>query len=161
MSVLDQTSKARLTSLEEILSRLQIISEKELQNEELTTEEYEFIKNFGDQVEGTVADVDDNAEKTTIVADVHTDSNSQTVLEEGVGHVNMIIVAYNLPDGRTVICAGPVMSHYEFKQPMQDRLTDEEWREMLETNPPQKAGVDLHIRSLIFNQIFSESLSQK
>jgi hypothetical protein len=139
MSVLDETSKARLTYLEEILSRLQVISEKELQNAELTTEEYEFIKNFGDQVEGTIAGVDGNAAKTTIVADVHTDSNSQSVLEEGVGHVNMIIVTYNLPDGRNVNCAGPVMSHYEFKQPMQDRLTDEEWRQMLETNPPRKS----------------------
>ena len=30
------------------------------------------------------------------------------------------------------------MSHYEFKQPVQDRLTDEKWREMLETNPPKR-----------------------
>jgi hypothetical protein len=30
------------------------------------------------------------------------------------------------------------MSHYEFKQPMQDRLTDEKWREMLEANPPKR-----------------------
>ena len=37
-----------------------------------------------------------------------------------------------------IIGAGPVMSHYEFKQPMQDRLTDENWRNMLETNPPQR-----------------------
>jgi len=138
MSVLDPASKARLTSLEGILSRLQVISEKELKNEELTTDDYEFIKNFGDQVKGTIADVDDKAAKTTIVADVHTDGNTKKVLEEGVGYVNMVVVAYKLPDGRIINCAGPVMSHYEFKQPMQDRLTDEEWRQMLETNPPQK-----------------------
>ena len=138
MGVLDPTSKARLTSLEDILSRLQNISEKELENKELTAEDYEFIKNFGDQLEGTIEDVDDKAKKTTIVADVHTDANTQTVLEEGVGHVNMLVVAYKLPDGRILIGAGPVMSHYEFKQPMQDRLTDEKWREMLEANPPER-----------------------
>jgi hypothetical protein len=138
MSVLDPTSKARLTSLEGILSRLQLISEKELKNEELTADDYEFIKNFGDQVEGTIADVDDKAAKTTIVADVHTDGNTEKVLEEGVGYVNMVIVAYKLSDGRIINSSGPVMSHYEFKQPMQDRLTDEKWRQMLETNPPQK-----------------------
>ncbi len=138
MGVLDPASKARLTNLEDILSRLQSISEKELENEELTAEDYEFIKNFGDQLEGTIIDVDDKARKTTIVADVHTDGNTEAVLEEGVGYVDMIVVAYKLPDGRILIGAGPVMSHYEFKQPMEARLTDEKWREMLEANPPEK-----------------------
>ncbi|RLG71387.1 MAG: hypothetical protein DRO11_04575, partial [Methanobacteriota archaeon] len=27
--------------------------------------------------------------------------------------------------------AGPVMSYYEFKQPAENRLTDEAWRKML------------------------------
>lgn len=138
MNVLDSSSKSRLTELENILSRLQEISEKELENEELTEEDYEFIKNFGDQLDGVIADVDDNARKTTVVADVHTDANTEVVLEEGVGYVDMLVVAYKLPDGRILIGAGPVMSHYEFKQPMSDRLTDEKWREMLEANPPEK-----------------------
>ena len=138
MGVLDEISKARLTYLEEIISRLQAISEKELENKELTAEDYEFIKTFGDQLSGTIGDVEEKAKKTTIVADVHTDGNTETVLEEGVGHVEMMVVAYKLPDGRIIIGAGPVMSHYEFKQPMQDRLTDEKWREMLESNPPKR-----------------------
>jgi hypothetical protein len=138
MGVLDPTSKARLTDLENILSRLEAISEKELENEELTEEDYEFIKNFGDQLEGVIADVDEKARKTTVVADVHTDGNTGAVLEEGVGYVEMVVVAYKLPDGRILIGAGPVMSYYEFKQPMSDRLTDEKWREMLEENPPEK-----------------------
>ena len=138
MGVLDPASKARLTNLEDILSRLQAISEKELENEELTAEDYEFIKTFGEQLEGTIEDVDEKARKTTIVADVHTDGNTEAVLEEGVGYVDMMVVAYKLPDGRILIGAGPVMSHYEFKQPMQDRLTDEKWREMLEANPPKR-----------------------
>jgi hypothetical protein len=41
--VLDPISKARLSNLEDILSRLQTISEKELGNKELTAEDYEFI----------------------------------------------------------------------------------------------------------------------
>lgn len=36
------------------------------------------------------------------------------------------------------LAAGPVMIHYEFKQPMSDRLTDDKWREMLEANPPER-----------------------
>jgi hypothetical protein len=138
MGVLDPVSTARLSNLEDILSRLQKISKKELENEELTVEDYEFIRTFGEQLKGTIEDVDEKARKTTVVADVHTDGNTEAVLEEGVGYVDMMVVAYKLPDSRILIGAGPVMSHYEFKQPMQDRLTDEKWREMLEANPPKR-----------------------
>jgi hypothetical protein len=100
------------------------------------TEEYD-LSNWA-ATEGVIADVDEKARKTTVVADVHTDANTEAVLEEGVGYVDMIIVAYKLPDGRILIGAGPVMSYYEFKQPMDERLTDEKWREMLEEKPPER-----------------------
>lgn len=78
------------------------------------------------------------AKRTTIVADVHTDGNTEQVLEEGVGYVRLIVVAYKVLDGRILIGVGPVMSYYEFKQPMRDRLTDEKWREVLNSNPPEE-----------------------
>jgi hypothetical protein len=53
----------------------------------------------------------------------------ETGIEEGVRYVDMLIIAYKLPDGRIPLGAGPVMSYYEFKQPMSDRLTDEKWRD--------------------------------
>ncbi len=138
MEVLDDSAKYRLESLEKILKRLVELSKKELENEELTKDDYAFIKNFGEKLNGVIADVDDKAKKTTIVADVHTDQNTKQVLEEGVGYVKMILVAYKVPDGRILIGAGPVMSYYEFKHPMDDRLTDEKWRELLESNPPDE-----------------------
>jgi hypothetical protein len=138
MDVLDSSAKYRLENLEEILERLVDISSKELKNEELTQDDYDFIKNFGDNLDGVISDVDDRAKKTTIIADVHTESNTGQVLEEGVGYVDLIVVAYKLPDGRILIGAGPVMTYYEFKHPMGDRLTDEAWRELLKSGPPQK-----------------------
>ena len=47
------------------------------------------------------------------------------VLEEGVGHMKLMVAAYRIPEGRLVLGAGPVFSYYEFKWPMSDRLTDE------------------------------------
>jgi len=138
MEALDSVSKARLERLEEVLERLLEISKNELENKELTQEDYDFIESFGGQLNGVIADVEDKAKKTTIIADVHTDQNSGQVLEEGVGYVDMIVVAYKVPDGRILIGAGPVMSYYEFKQPMSDRLTDEKWRDMLQSNPPER-----------------------
>ena len=94
--------------------------------------------NFGEILNETIAEVEDKAKKTTIISDVHTDSNTKSVLEEGIGYVKLIVVAYKLPDDRIIIGTGPVMSYYEFKQPMKDRLTDKEWRELLISNPPEE-----------------------
>jgi hypothetical protein len=138
MNVLDSSAKYRLENLETILERLVELSEKELENEKLTEEDYEFIENFGDELNAVISEVDEKAKKTTIIADVHTDSNTRQVLEEGVGYVDLIVVAYKVPDGRILIGAGPVMSYYEFKQPMEERLTDEEWREMLSSEAPER-----------------------
>ncbi len=55
----------------------------------------------------------------------------QKVVEEGVGYVDLIITAFSTPDGSIFLAAGPVLSYYEFKQPLDDRLTDEAWRDML------------------------------
>jgi DNA-binding beta-propeller fold protein YncE len=138
MNVLDESEKSRLESLENILARLVEISSKELENSELTQDEYDFIKNIGDSLYFVTGDVEDKARKTTIIADVHTQGKTRQVLEEGTGYVDLIVVAYKLPDGRIQVGAGPVMSYYEFKQPMDNRLTDEAWRELLEANPPAK-----------------------
>lgn len=136
LQALNAEDKTRLESLESILSRLLELSTKELENKELTEEDYTFIRNFGEKLDGVVAGVDTEGKQTTLVADVHTDINTGKVLEEGTGEINLILVAYKVPDGRIIIGAGPIISYYEFKQPMQERLTDEKWREMLKTNPP-------------------------
>jgi hypothetical protein len=138
LDVLNETERARLHSLERILERLMKISKAELENEELTEDDYEFIRHFGENLDPVVAGVDIEDQYTTIVADVHTDPNTNMVLEEGVGYVDLILVAYTVPDGRIIVGAGPVLSYYEFKHPMDDRLTDEMWSEMLWSNPPER-----------------------
>ncbi|KKG11081.1 DUF3160 domain-containing protein [Methanosarcina sp. 2.H.A.1B.4] len=137
LDALDEDTGRNFESLERVLEKLIEISEKELENEELTEEDKFYIFKFGEIIKTSVS-VDEEARKTTLVADVHTEPNDELVLEEGTGYVDMVIVAYKVPDGRVFLAAGPVMSYYEFKQPMSDRLTDEKWREMLEANPPEK-----------------------
>jgi lipopolysaccharide biosynthesis protein len=104
MNVIDDSAKYRLTNLSSILERLVDISNTELENQELSWEDYDFIKNFGDSLNGVIQDVDEKAKKTTIVADVHTAGpdmkSGRAVLEEGVGYVDLIVVAYKVPDGR-------------------------------------------------------------
>jgi len=69
-----------------------------------------------------------DAFKTTIIADVHTETNTQKVLEVGTGKIDWVIVAHASKDGRIGIAVGPMFSYYEFPWPMKDRLTDEKWR---------------------------------
>jgi hypothetical protein len=132
LNALSDEEKSRLESLENILDRLITISRDELEGKELSEDDYEFIRNFGQQLDSIVTGVEARGKETTLVADVHTDVNSGQVLEEGVGYIDLALVAYRVPDSNIILGAGPTFSHYEFKQPMSDRLTDEQWKELLE-----------------------------
>ncbi len=134
--VLDEAGDRRLKSLASILQRLLDISQQELANQELSDKDYQFIANFGEELEWVVAGVEEEGLETTIIADVHTEANTQQVLEEGTGYLRVMFVAYKHPRGHLLLGAGPVLSHYEFKQPMANRLTDEAWKDMLMSERP-------------------------
>ena len=76
-----------------------------------------------------------------IVADVHTDvpcdacGDPGSVLHEGIGAVNMAFIAVEFA-GRSVMYAGPVLSHFEFEligSPR--RLSDSQWKDALQGQP--------------------------
>ncbi len=132
-------------SFEGLLASLETIANKELAGRELTDQEYELIEHIGSRLTGILmyshyidvherfaSEVDN---KMAIVADVFTQVNEQRVLEEAVGLPAEIFVIAPV-DGRDKVCRGVAYSYYEFKQPMEDRLTDEKWREMLEKGEP-------------------------
>lgn len=79
-----------------------------------------------------------DAFKTTIIADVHTETNTKKVLEVGTGKIDWILVAHASKDGRIGFAVGPIFSYYEFPWDMDDRLTDEKWRDILEQDPPER-----------------------
>lgn len=129
-----------LQSLELLLTQLTTIAEKELAGTALTQEEQDVILFYGGLLEGftlAAADKDDvegrpilEDQEAAIVADVATDPTG-LVLEEGVGRIQEIYVVAEI-GGRLVVTKGGVFSYYEFPWPMDDRLTDEAWREMLD-----------------------------
>jgi hypothetical protein len=133
LDALNETETSRLSNLETLLGKLLTIATLELEGKELSESDYGFIRGFGEQLDGVITGVNDQGKETTIIADVHTDTNTATVLEEAVGYVDLIIVAYKTPNGDVIAGAGPVFSYYEFKQPMSDRLTDEAWKLLLES----------------------------
>ncbi|MFN2298735.1 MAG: DUF3160 domain-containing protein, partial [Anaerolineales bacterium] len=64
------------------------------------------------------------------------DNTKSVVLEVGVGYVDRIYVVVPI-EGRLEIAQGGVFSYYEFIQPRDNRLTDQEWRaKLLSASPP-------------------------
>jgi hypothetical protein len=128
----------RLSRLKDLLTSLKSISEKELAGTKLSQDDYDTIRYVGDTLEGITtfppeikdAITSDADTKMAIIADVHTDVNTERVLEEGVGNPYHIYVAVPV-DGQLTVTEGAAFSYYEFKQPMSDRLTDEKWQDML------------------------------
>jgi hypothetical protein len=145
LGVLSDSEKSRLQSLETILQRLIRISQDELESDPLTEDDYDFIRNFAEELNDIVVGIGARGKETTLVADVHTDLNSpMEVLEEGVGYVDLIVVAYEVPEGDILLGAGPALSYYEFKQPIGERLTDEQWKDMLQRGqqPPRPGWIN-------------------
>ncbi|MBN1410656.1 MAG: DUF3160 domain-containing protein [Spirochaetales bacterium] len=78
--------------------------------------------------------------KMALIADVHTDAFSGEVLEVGTGIPLRIYVALNDGQGGKRIATGYTYSYYEFTHPMNDRLTDEQWK--TEVYDPEKSVDD-------------------
>jgi len=145
--LLTDSMKDNLDKMEELAMAFKIISEKELNNESLTDEEYELIRSYGGQLEHFWLEVNKdepafkessgqrdylNENPAALVADVATDPNG-FVLEEGTGKIFEIYVVVPI-DGQLRVAKGGVYSYYEFSWPMSDRLTDKKWRELLGTD---------------------------
>ena len=131
-----------LDSLAEELAFFEDIATRELRGEEITADENDRIKFVGGWLEWMTMSAADPAEedeygafysneKAAIVADVATDPNG-LVLEEATGYVDEILVVTPTWEGDWQISLGGVYSYYEFVWPMDDRLTDEKWRTMLD-----------------------------
>jgi hypothetical protein len=156
--LLAEEDEASLMRLGELARSLQTMAEKELRGEPLTDEEYETIRFYGGELEHlTMASADTAGEdqavggqvmpeeqpQAAVIADVTTDPDpdgdgapNPVVLEMGVGRINHIhaVVPLIEEDGSITlqVAKGGVFSYYEFPWPADDRLTDEQWREMLD-----------------------------
>jgi hypothetical protein len=154
--LLSELDNSSLQRLEDLARSFQVMAEKELRGEPLTEEEYRIIRFYGGELEHlTMAAADTDAEdpfaprymdeepQAAVIADVATDPDPDSdgapnpvVLEVAVGRINEIhaVVPVVEEDGTIYLQAakGGVFSYYEFPWPIDDRLTDEQWRRMLD-----------------------------
>ena len=128
----------KLAAFESLQLHLKEIAEKELSNAHLSSQDFERIVTIGDAMAEILTFPKENAQawesdtdrNMALVADVHTDSNTKTVLEEAVGNPAEIYVIVEV-EGRLKVTRGALFTYYEFVHPMNDRLTDEAWQEKL------------------------------
>ena len=133
LGLLDDAAKESLALLYELNRQLMVIAEKELRNELPTDEEFELIRSFGGQLEHfwqqAVAQdgqsyLSPQEQPAALVADIATDPNG-TVLQTAT-NVGTIYVIVNV-DGSLRIASGSIYLFYQFEQPMEQRMTDQDW----------------------------------
>lgn len=158
--ILDGADRENLENLADITDKLQKISIKELNNQGLTDDEYDFIRCYGGNLEhlwyesmkdkapeGEYIYVSDNP--MALVADVATNPDSMTCLEEAIGGASKIYVVFPI-DGELHVGVGGTFTYYQFEQPISDRLTDSQWRQKLGMMPDDYGnynGMDPSIES--------------
>lgn len=135
--LLSEAEETNLQRLGEMAQQFLVMSEKELSNTLLTDEEYELIRNYGGNLEHFWLEAfKDEGENITsgdfpaaIVTDIATDPNG-SCLQVGTGNPSTIYVIVPM-DGELHICVGAVYSFYQFEQPLSERMTDSQWRQLM------------------------------
>jgi hypothetical protein len=104
---------------ETILKRCLAISFRELQEKPLSVKDQAFLNNLDLQLLKLTKTKDQ-----PIVVDIHTNPASLEVVQEGIGFARMV----SRDKAR-----GALFTHYEFKQPLKERLDNEQWITQLRT----------------------------
>ncbi len=147
-----EDSKELLSIIDEYAEFLLSVSIKELDGTEMTHDDFDRLYYFGSWLEWIVLQsADERAgnpdyEWAGLVTDVATDPTGR-VLQEATGKIFRIFVITPGFGGKPQLSAGGVFSYYEFPWPMDDRLTDSKWREMLSNDeePPRPDWSDAFI----------------
>ena len=96
--LLNESFESKFREFSNMQSMLGEIAGKQLSKTEITEDEYEFIFFLNDTLNMIETFPDDNPyendedTQVALIADVHTDPNSASVLEEGIGNPDTIVV---------------------------------------------------------------------
>lgn len=146
-NLLTETLERRGGNLADIVAKCRQAAEKELSGQPLTEQEHADIHHLGSTLEWftlSVIDPDETYPSWDVlegadrcvaqVSDVFTRNvpgcGKNGILYEAAGLPMEIYVVVEI-DGRCYLTRGATYSYYEFVRPLGDRLTDEQWQEML------------------------------
>lgn len=125
----------KLSHLHRLLLRLKTISEKELASQPLNETEETTIRVIGNALRSLERIGDEkDTDRAALIADVHTDPNDEIALEVATGNPMVLFVAVPTPNGSVYLARGAIYSYHEFAVPMNQRMTDEEWWELVDSS---------------------------
>lgn len=149
----------KVEEFEFLLDFLINCSIKQLENQELTMEEYEYIQAYGGILEELTASfansdnwysiTSETDKNMAVIADFHTIGPNQYseggYMEAGVGPAYEIYAVVPI-GGKLYLTRGAVFSYHEFIS--DERLTDEKWQEIIKggTKPPMPEWTNSFIR---------------
>jgi hypothetical protein len=131
--LLEQEFRERHQEFLESLEFFRRVAVAQLNGEKISDEDFEKLRLAPGRLglvlrplpgeEGT-----ENQARAAVIADVHTDVASGTILYEATGIPNYLWVAVKDQNG-VRLTRGLIFSYYEFRGPLDRRLTDEVWRQ--------------------------------
>ena len=142
--LLDSDSESTLTSLKEMYQRLLAISKQEAQNLPISEKDNEWIPTVASYLSNLVMVhnrngyiSDNNLLKMACIADVYTNNEYGLCLEVGVAEPIRLYIPLNDSQGGKRIAIGYGFSYVEFLQSSNDRMTDEQWKEIVYKEQPK------------------------
>jgi hypothetical protein len=140
--LLNETFAGRNEDFISTLNFLKGIAVKELQNEKISDDDFETLRNEGKTLDrileplpGEVTNEKDV--RSALIADVQTDVSKGQILYEADGIPNYIYVAVKDQNG-TRLTKGLVFNYYEYNAPLSPRLTDQDWWKLNYTQDKSK-----------------------
>ena len=143
-NLLDDETDSVLSTLISLYSTALTICQKEADNKPISQDENEWIPSIPSELGQCVFIYnnpyssyveDDDVFKMACIADVFTNAETGVVLETGVASPYRMYVALNDAHGGKRIAIGYCFSYAEFLRPINERMTDEEWKAVVYKNP--------------------------
>ena len=136
-----------IAALDAFLGRLARLAADELAGRPISVEDNQWLETIGSTMEALWIQTSDSTQRpgefpdedtrAALIADIM--RTTYDILEIGTGFIDTLYVLVPDDTGRFQIAKGGVYSYYEFwRKANEGRLTDEEWWELLKTNPPER-----------------------
>jgi hypothetical protein len=140
----------RLSRFKEAAELYRSIAEKELRSEVISDDEYEELRitklSFMADPFETV-DPSETSGQTALISDIHTDVVKNKILYEATAQPYLMLAIVGNENSPRVT-AGLVYNHYEFTDPIGQRLNDEAWKDRVYNNPSTLPSKNFWYQSL-------------
>lgn len=134
-NIFPQEYKSKFEAFLEASKFLKQIATSQLKNEEISDEDFEKLRTISVKFKFIASalageELSQKDKRAGIIADIHTDAVNSEILYEATGKPYILYVIVKDINGAR-LTRGAVFNHYEFVNPLDERLSDEDWQELV------------------------------